>query len=162
MAAVPERFINLVAAITAAVAEKPLDEALDPTLTSQFPPHGPVFAELEALCRQGCAEGWLCAREAGGIKFGRAIRPSPQTCGFSVDVVDMNEIVGPHHSHPNGEIDMIMPIDSTAKFDGVPRGWRVYPPGSAHYPTVSGGRALVLYLLPQGAIEFTRADAQHI
>lgn len=28
---------------------------------------------------------------------------------------------------------------------------------SAHPPTVSGGRALVLYLLPQGAIEFSRA-----
>ncbi|HPW08964.1 MAG TPA: DUF4863 family protein, partial [Burkholderiaceae bacterium] len=26
---------------------------------------------------------------------------------------------------------------------------------SAHCPTVSGGRALVLYLLPQGRIEFT-------
>jgi hypothetical protein len=32
----------------------------------------------------------------------------------------------------------------------------VYPPGSAHRPTVSGGRALVLYLLPEGRIEFSR------
>jgi hypothetical protein len=30
------------------------------------------------------------------------------------------------------------------------------PPGSAHRPTVSQGRALVLYLLPQGRIDFTR------
>jgi hypothetical protein len=30
------------------------------------------------------------------------------------------------------------------------------PAGSSHRPTVSQGRALVLYLLPQGAIEFTR------
>ena len=30
------------------------------------------------------------------------------------------------------------------------------PPGSAHRPTVAAGRALVLYLLPQGAIEFTK------
>jgi len=32
----------------------------------------------------------------------------------------------------------------------------VYAPGSAHRPTVSSGRALVLYLLPQGQIEFTK------
>ncbi|MEZ5479400.1 MAG: DUF4863 family protein [Thiolinea sp.] len=31
----------------------------------------------------------------------------------------------------------------------------MYPPGSAHKPTVSQGRALVLYLLPQGSIEFS-------
>ena len=43
-----------------------------------------------------------------------------------------------------------------ARFDGRPAGWLVCPPGSAHRPTVSQGRALVLYLLPQGQIEFTR------
>jgi hypothetical protein len=51
---------------------------------------------------------------------------------------------------------MIMPIDESAQFDGQPRGWLVYPPGSAHKPTVSGGSAYVLYLLPDGAIEFSR------
>lgn len=35
-------------------------------------------------------------------------------------------------------------------------GWLVYGAGTAHDPTVTGGRALVLYLLPGGAIEFTR------
>ena len=49
-----------------------------------------------------------------------------------------------------------MPLDAQATFDGRPAGWTVYPPGSAHSPTVRQGRALVLYLLPQGAIEFTR------
>ena len=51
-----------------------------------------------------------------------------------------------------------MPIDAGAKFDGHPAGWVVYPPGSAHTPTVSGGAALVLYLLPGGEIEFTAND----
>jgi hypothetical protein len=68
----------------------------------------------------------------------------------------MNDIAGPHHIHPNGEIDLVMPIEEEVRFDGRPAGWVVYPPGSGHCPTVSGGRALVLYLLPQGAIEFTR------
>jgi hypothetical protein len=57
--------------------------------------------------------------------------------------------------HPLGEIDLVMPIDESARFDGSPAGWVVYPPGSAHRPTVSHGRSLVLYLLPEGRIEFT-------
>ena len=75
---------------------------------------------------------------------------------FSVDVVDMQDIAGPHHRHPGGEIDLIMPIEGDATFDGHPAGWCVYGPGTAHYPTVAQGRALVLYLLPEGQIEFTR------
>ena len=68
----------------------------------------------------------------------------------------MDDVVGPHHSHPNGEIDLVMPSEGEARFDGHGAGWVVYPPGSAHHPTVSGGRALVLYLLPEGSIEFSR------
>ena len=65
------------------------------------------------------------------------------------------EIEGPHHRHPTGEICMVMPVDAGALFDGSVRGWCVYPPGSDHRPTVRGGRALVLYMLPDGRIEFT-------
>ncbi|MDA5193891.1 4-hydroxylaminobenzoate lyase [Govanella unica] len=157
MTSVPARFIDLIASVTGHVQHMPLTPALATSLNSDFPADGPWLAELEALCRQGCAEGWLCAREAGGIKFGRAIKPGDATHGFSVDVVEMDDIVGPHHRHPNGEIDLVMPLDAAAAFDGVARGWKVYEPGSAHSPTVVGGRALVLYLLPGGAIEFTAA-----
>ena len=52
--------------------------------------------------------------------------------------------------------DLIMPLSPSAKFDGRGAGFLVYPAGSAHSPTVTGGKALVLYLLPEGAIEFTR------
>ena len=68
----------------------------------------------------------------------------------------MCDVVGPHHSHPNGEIDLVMPLDDAAEFDGKGAGWMVYAPGSAHRPTVSKGKALVLYLLPGDAINFTR------
>ncbi|MNE89423.1 hypothetical protein D3C80_1868290 [compost metagenome] len=68
----------------------------------------------------------------------------------------MQDIAGPHHTHPNGEIDLIMPLEGEAQFDGRPAGWLVCPPGSAHRPTVSNGRALVLCLLPEGRIDFTR------
>ena len=53
---------------------------------------------------------------------------------------------------------MVIPEDEGARFDGHGRGWVVYGPDSSHAPTVAGGRAIVLYLLPDGAIEFTPAD----
>lgn len=156
MTALPSRFTELIATVTGTIEGRPLDHALENFLNADFPPEGNVVYDLQTLCRQGVKEGWLCAREAGGIKFGRPVKPGPATHGFSVDVVEMNDIVGPHHSHPNGEIDLVMPHDEGAAFDGVTAGWKVYPPGSAHRPTVTGGKAIVLYLLPEGAIEFTR------
>jgi hypothetical protein len=50
---------------------------------------------------------------------------------------------------------MVMPITPNAKFDGTSRGWCVFEPGSAHHPTVSDGEAMVLYMLPDGKIDFT-------
>lgn len=157
MTQVPARFVELIANVTKTIDGQPIAPALETRLAADFPPGSAVFDEIEQLCHQGVAEGWLCAREHDGIKFGRAVKPDEATHGFSVDVVEMTEVEGPHHAHPNGEIDMVMPIDAAARFDGTPRGWKVYAPGSAHCPTVRGGKALVLYLLPQGAIEFTRS-----
>lgn len=151
----PPRFVDLVADVTSRIAGKPVEPALGEFLALAFPPDGAWFTEMTALCRQGRADGWLCAREHGGIRFGRPVKPGPETHGFSVDVVEMREIVGPHHRHPHGEIDMVMPDEEGAVFDGSPRGWKVYGPDSAHRPSVSGGCALVLYLLPAGAIDFT-------
>jgi hypothetical protein len=51
--------------------------------------------------------------------------------------------------------DLIMPPVRVAKFDACDAGWLVYASDSAHRPTVSDGKALVLYLLPKGKIEFT-------
>jgi hypothetical protein len=99
----------------------------------------------------------MCNREGGGIKYGRVVKPGAASHGFSVDVVAMENLAGPRHRHPNGEIDMIMPQSGSATFDGRGAGWFVYGPGSAHRPTVTGGKTLVLYLLPQGAIEFSGA-----
>lgn len=151
-----ERFQAQMQAITAALAGKPLDDELQAWLNQHYGPDSAWFHDTDALCRQGVAEGWLCQYEAGGLKYGRAIKPGPDTAGFSVDVVDMTDVRGPHHAHPTGEIDLVMPQAGNATFDHTPAGWKVYPPGSAHFPTVRDGRALVLYLLPEGKITFTR------
>lgn len=149
-------FHEQIAALTAAIASRPLDADLEAWLNAEHGASSVTFRGLEQSCRDGVAEGWLCQHEAGGIRYGRVFKPNDALHGFSVDVVDMDEVVGPHHAHPNGEIDLVMPQDSEARFDGHGAGWVVYPPGSAHHPTVTGGRALVLYLLPAGSIEFTR------
>jgi hypothetical protein len=149
-------FKEQLAKLTAQIAGKPLDEALDNWLNSEHGVGSSTYAQLKTSCEVGVAEGWLCDREGGGIRYGRIFKPSPQLHGFSVDVVDMQDIAGPHHAHPLGEIDLIMSIGDDAQFDNRPAGWLVYPPGTAHRPTVSQGRALVLYLLPEGRIDFTR------
>jgi len=154
--ATPETFKAQLAALTAQLAGRPLDDRLDAWLNREHGPGSSTFAALQAACRDGVAAGWLCEREGGGIRYGRIFKPGAELHGFSVDVVDMRDIAGPHHVHPNGEIDLVMPVEGEALFDGRPAGWVVCAPGSAHRPTVSNGRALVLYLLPDGQIQFTR------
>jgi hypothetical protein len=150
----PQDFQRLITRVTAQLAGRPVDASLGEWLNTAWPVGSQTYDELASACRTGVVEGWLCDREHGGIRYGRIIKPTPDTHGFSVDVVDMQDIAGPHHVHPHGEIDLIVPLTDSATFDGHPAGWCVYEPGSAHRPTVAHGQALVLYLLPQGAIEF--------
>lgn len=152
-----EQFSKLISAVTSFVGTQPLTPALERDLNATFPADGKQVQEILRECQAAIAAGVMCNREAGGIKFGRVIKPGLTTAGFSVDVVDMDDVAGPHHRHPNGEIDLVMPLSGEAKFDGRGAGWLVYGPGSAHSPTVRHGRALVLYLLPEGSIEFTKA-----
>jgi hypothetical protein len=152
----PDSFKAQIAALTARIAGRALDAELDAWLNREHGAASETYRDLKASCEAGVAAGWLCNREGGGIRYGRIFKPAEELHGFSVDVVDMRDIAGPHHVHPNGEIDLVMPLDGEATFDGRPAGWVVMPPGSAHRPTVRQGRALVLYLLPAGAIEFTR------
>lgn len=152
----PDTFRALLSGFTACLAGRPLDATLETWLNQEAGPHTSTYQEIKAACEAGVAAGWLANRDGGGLRYGRIFKPAEDLAGFSVDVVDMTDIAGPHHVHPHGEIDLIMPIDPDATFDGRPAGWLVCPPGSAHRPTVARGRALVLYLLPEGRIEFSR------
>lgn len=150
------QFRQQLAELTQQLAGRELNTDLQTWLNQEHGVNSASYQQLKQSCQRGVAEGWLCNREGGGIRYGRIFKPADDLAGFSVDVVDMKDLKGPHHSHPNGEIDLIMPLEGEALFDEHPAGWLVYPAGSAHYPTVTQGRALVLYLLPQGSIEFTR------
>ena len=151
------QFEALIGTVTGWLAGRAVEPGLAADLNQQFPPESDTFKALAAACREGVRDGWLANRGEETLRWGRVIKPSAATQDYSVDVVRMTEIAGPHHAHPKGEIDLVLPIDDGAKFDGHGEGWLVYGPGSAHSPTVRGGAAIVLYLLPGGEIAFSKS-----
>ncbi len=150
----PEDFRALLAPIIDQLRGRALDDALLATLEASFGEQSEAFRALSRACHEGTRAGWMCEHERGGIRYGRVIEASEASAGFSVDVVQMKDVKGPYHLHPKGEIDLVMPVTAGARFDGHGAGWVVYGPRSAHYPTVTEGEAFVLYLLPDGAIDF--------
>jgi hypothetical protein len=151
-----ESFIALMGPVIRAVEGLPLDGDLAARLNRDFPPDSPTFKAIEGGCHAAVAAGWMCNQGKEGRRYGRVAEPGAETANMSIDVVQLRDIAGPHHAHPTGEICMTMPLTPGARFDGQGAGWCVYEPGSAHHPTVEGGEALVLYLLPEGKIHFTR------
>jgi hypothetical protein len=148
-------FQKLLKPVTDFVSSQAVDASLAEKLNRRFPHDDEAFKTIEAACHKAISDGWMCVQGSEGRRFGRVIESSEETGRLSVDVVDLNNIVGPHHRHPLGEICMIMPVTKSARFDGMARGWCVFEPGSDHRPTVTDGEALVLYMLPDGKIEFT-------
>ena len=151
-----DHFRSLMKPVMAAIAGRAVDQTLANELNHRFAPESEAFKAIEAACHEAIQDGWMCSHGSEGRRFGRVIEPGPETHDLSVDVVQLRDIVGPHHAHPTGEICMTMPVTPSAKFDGQGAGWCVNEPGSAHHPTVTDGEALVLYLLPGGRIEFTK------
>lgn len=105
-----EHFDTLIQTVTRQIAGRPLDHTLQAWLNAGYGAHSDWYQEMTAACIQGIADGWMCKHEAQGLKYGRVTKPSEASHGFSVDVVSMQDIRGPHHRHPNGEIDLIMPL----------------------------------------------------
>lgn len=120
----PETFHAQIAGITGQIAGRGVDAALQEWLNATWGSDSDVYKQLKQSCQAGVAAGWLCNHEAAGIRYGRIFKPDSGLHGFSVDVVDMQDIAGPHHVHPQGEIDLVMPIEGDAHFDGHrPAGW---------------------------------------
>ena len=134
----------------------PSDPTLAGRLNEALPLLGGTCAAVRSAAEAGVAEGWLCGREAGGIAFSRPVKPGDESRGYSVDAVVMEDVIGPKHTHTNGEINLCFAQSGDPKFDGNAAGWVVFPPGSTHRPRVDGGKMLILYFLPGGAIEFHR------
>jgi hypothetical protein len=133
---------------------EPDDRELAARLGQALPLDGAVCRAVREAAAAGVAEGWLCNRENGGIRFSRPVKPSPASHGYSVDAVLMDRVAGPRHTHTNGEINLCFTEEGDARFCGHPEGWVVFPRGSTHVPVVTDGRMLILYFLPGGAIVF--------
>lgn len=122
-------------------------------LARKLDPAGAVATKLRAELTALLEEGRIAERGSLPVKWGRVAKAGAETDGFSIDVVLMNG-AGPRHRHPNGEVNFCIALDGDPRFDGEKAGWVVLPPDSAHVPTVSGGTMLIVYLLPQGAVEW--------
>lgn len=113
---------------------------------------GDTMAAITADLLSAHAEGGLTPKDGGPhVRFGRLARPSEASRGFSIDVVDIAGAGAPH-THPEGEVSWCVPLEGAPRFEGVAEGWAVCRPGSRHVPEVTGGRMLIVYWLPQGAV----------
>ena len=133
---------------------RPVEPGLAAELNARFPVDGREFRELAEACKAGVLDGKLAIHQSGPVKFERVIEPSDDSHRFSVDVVVAPVFSGRRHSHPTGEIDMIIPLHPDARFDDHGEGWLVYPPESEHTPTTTGGDAIIIYFLPEGQIDW--------
>ncbi|MGZ6143624.1 MAG: 4-hydroxylaminobenzoate lyase, partial [Myxococcales bacterium] len=113
----PQEFRALVQKVTGPIAGEAIDGALEKKLNAKFPAGGEVFRSLEQACRDGIAAGFMCTQGEGKRKYGRIFEPAEDLAGFSVDVVDIDDLVGNYHRHPTGEIDLVMPQTGDATFD---------------------------------------------
>ena len=127
--------------------------AAERELARRLAPGSPRAKELERELVLLLAEGKVANRGALPVRWGRVAKAGPETLDFSIDVVHMNG-AGPEHRHPKGELNYCVALDGQPTFMGQPAGWVVEPPGSQHVPSVAGGTMLIVYLLPEGRIEF--------
>lgn len=149
-----EALINALEPLARAVSETDLGEAesAERALQSAFPVE--ALAEVQSMMVAAHEAGWLTPRRASeSLQFGRLTKATPDLHGMSVDVVDMRG-AGPGHTHPNGEASICFALEGDPRFMGKPEGWVVAPAGSHHVPAVTGGRMLIAYFLPGGAMEW--------
>lgn len=81
------QFEQLIAGISSSIAGQPLDAALAARLNAEYGPGSAAYEALFSACREGVRDGWMCNREGGGIRYGRVLKATDATHGFSVDVV---------------------------------------------------------------------------
>ena len=128
-------------------------DAAQRELAQRFDPTGADASALNAALGKLLEEGQVANRGELPVRWGRVAKATPETDGFSIDVVLMNG-PGPRHRHPQGEVNYCVAMDGSPTFDGASAGWVVKSPDSSHVPTVAGGTMLIVYLLPEGQIEF--------
>jgi hypothetical protein len=125
-------------------------------LESRYPAGGEAASALKRELLSLLDEGRICERGELPMRWGRVTKALPESQQFSIDIVQMNG-AGPKHRHPAGEVNFCIATEGSPTFDGNPPGWVVFSPGSQHIPTVEGGMMLIVYLLPDGAMELLKS-----
>lgn len=152
--------MGLVHSLCADIRGLPLNAALEAHLNHTYGAGTESYARLVQLVKLGVEEGWVAYVEIDGVDYrrGRIAEVSEATAGLSVESGMMRDVKGQYHCHLRGEINMIVPLEEGATFCGHGAGWRVFPPMSEHFPTVTG-RALMMYFLPGGEIDYRTPPA---
>jgi hypothetical protein len=155
MTTTTDRILELIAGPLELVAELDLSDAdaAAAELERRYPVQGEAATELRAAMVAAFEAGAICDRGKGDVRYSRLSKPTPETENLSIDFVWMTG-PGIHHRHPRGEVSLCFAVEGDPRFDGRPEGWVPYAPGSAHVPTVSGGHMLIVYFLPDGAVEW--------
>ncbi|MEC5214952.1 hypothetical protein RCH06_003524 [Polaromonas sp. CG_9.5] len=73
------QFREQIAQLTMQLAGRPLDAGLDAWLNAEHGIESATYRQLKQTCMAGVAEGWLCEREGGGVRYGRIFKPA-DTC----------------------------------------------------------------------------------
>src|SRR3954469_11095167 len=140
-------------------------------LNKTYGPHSALYQDLARLVRQGVDQGWAANVELDGPAYRRSriVGPSARTFEFSITAVYIDSAGttqdnpggtyrGQYHSHPYGELNMVVPLGERAAIPGpngwCHAGWTSPPPGSHHYPEVLGGALIALFFLPAGRIAY--------
>lgn len=118
-----------------------------------YPSAGAEAAALREALLTAVEDGVICHKGKDPVRFSRLAKPGDTAHDLSVDFVQMTG-GGINHRHPRGEINLCFSIEGDAKFDGQPQGWVAFAPETAHVPTVTDGRMLIVYFLPGGEVEW--------
>lgn len=147
---------SMLAPISRRVSSLDLSDAraAEQELHRSFPPDSEDMRRLAGEVHKAAAEGRICDRGEEGLRYSRVLKPEQDQAGCSVDAVLMEDSAGPPHTHTKGEVCLCLPESGEARFEGRSDPWIVLPPGSRHVPRVEGGRMLILYWWPEGAVKW--------
>lgn len=128
--------------------------AAEAALNERFAPDSEEIASIRAAAFAALEAGEIAERGEEGMKWGRLSKPQDTPGGSSIDVVYMSDSSGPAHTHTKGEVCLCFGESESATFENRSETWVVMPSGSRHEPTVRGGSMLILYWLPEGAVQW--------
>lgn len=170
-ASTKDELIGRIAPFLQEVSDMTTSSEVEQWLNTNYGVESDLYKDLSRLVTRGVSEGWAADVEIAGPRYRRSLvmAPCAETLFFSVTAVLLDStdntqnnpedsFRASHHSHPYGEINLVVPLNEGAALAGPDGwcygGWTAPAPGSAHFPEVKGGAVISLTLLPAGRIAF--------